>query len=134
MSNELKVYIGPAPDEKGLADYYLKSETDKVFRRLKARLARKGISNQQLEADKNHNWRKYCTAMAENRHHKHKRCLAMAKWCKAEADAAFLRYNWDSGRYDDVDFYEKWCKRWMELAEEPTWEKFLQLIHKESNK
>ena len=29
--SELKAYIGPAPDEKGLADYYLKSEADKVI-------------------------------------------------------------------------------------------------------
>ena len=62
---------------------------------------------------------------------KRKRCLAMGKWCKAEQDAAFLRYNWDTGRYDDVDFYEKWYNRWLALAVEPTWAKFLQLIHKE---
>ena len=29
--SELKAYIGPAPDEKGLAEYYLKSEADKVI-------------------------------------------------------------------------------------------------------
>ena len=27
---------------------------------------------------------------------------------------------------------DRWLKRWLELAEEPTWEKFLQLIHKEA--
>ena len=36
--SELKAYIGPAPDEKGLADYYLKSEADKVIAKLKARI------------------------------------------------------------------------------------------------
>lgn len=55
-------------------------------------------------------------AYEEIKHHKYKRCLKTARWCKAEQDAAFLRYNWDSGRYDDVDFYEKWYKRWLELA------------------
>ena len=95
--DELKAYIGPAPDEKGLADYYLKSEADKVIA-----------------------------------HHKYKRCLAMARWCKAEEDAAFLRYNWDSGRYAYVDFYNKWHKICLALAKEPTWERFLQLIHKEA--
>ena len=69
---------------------------------------------------------------AELCHHKYKRCMAMAKMCKSEADAAFLRYNWDSGRYADVDFYEKWSEIWLALAEEPTWAKFLQLIHKEA--
>ena len=34
--SELKAYIGPAPDEKGLADYYLKSEVDKVIAELKS--------------------------------------------------------------------------------------------------
>ena len=29
--DELKAYIAPTPDEKGLADYYLKSEADKVI-------------------------------------------------------------------------------------------------------
>ena len=29
--SELKAYIGPAPDEKGLADYYLKSYADAVI-------------------------------------------------------------------------------------------------------
>lgn len=56
-------------------------------------------------------------AQREARHNKYHRCLDMAAWCKAEADAAFLRYNWDSGRYAAVDFYEKWHKRWLALAE-----------------
>ena len=33
--DELKAYIAPTPDEKGLADYYLKSEADKVIAELK---------------------------------------------------------------------------------------------------
>ena len=49
------------------ADVYLKKDADKVIRRLKAKLARKGLSNQQLETEKNHNWHKYCLAMAECR-------------------------------------------------------------------
>lgn len=49
------------------ADVYLKTDADKIIRRLKAKLARKGISNRQLETEKNHNWHKYCQAMAECR-------------------------------------------------------------------
>lgn len=112
MSNELKAYIGPAPDEKGLADYYLKSEVDNVFRRLKARLARKGISNQQLEVDKNHNWRKYCTAMAELRHSNRKRCLTMAGKYRLHA-----RWFGDNSFYKKEQWALKWHKRWLELAE-----------------
>ena len=34
---ELKAYIAPTPDGTGLADYYLKSEADKVIAELKER-------------------------------------------------------------------------------------------------
>lgn len=44
--------------------------------------------------------------------HKYKRCLAMAKWCERKRiDAAnyrIPRQKWD--------FYDKWHKRWLELA------------------
>lgn len=47
------------------------------------------------------------------RHHKYKRCLAMAKWCKRKRiDAADYRI--PRGKWD---FYDKWYKRWLELAE-----------------
>ena len=46
-------------------------------------------------------------------HHKYKRCLAMAKWCERKridaADYRIPREKWE--------FYEKWRKRWLELAE-----------------
>ena len=49
----------------------------------------------------------------ELRHHKYKRCLAMAKLCKLKrfdaADYRIPRRKWD--------FYDKWLKRWLELAE-----------------
>ena len=37
--SELKAYIGPTPDEKGLSDYYLKSEADKVIAEKDAEIA-----------------------------------------------------------------------------------------------
>ena len=44
---------------------------------------------------------------------KYKRCLAMAKVCKLKrfdaADYRIPRRKWD--------FYDKWLKRWLELAE-----------------
>ena len=44
---------------------------------------------------------------------KYKRCLAMAKVCKIKrfdaADYSIPRRKWD--------FYDKWLKRWLELAE-----------------
>lgn len=47
-----------------------------------------------------------------NMHQKYKRCLAMAMWCDAEADVADA-----DGDYDDMKWYQKWHKRWLELAE-----------------
>lgn len=92
--------------------YYLKSEADKVIARLESDIAIKDNLN------------KLC--LNALRHHKRKRCLAMVMWCWAIKE--FNRY----GDQDYADFAEKWRKRWLELAEEPTWEKFLQLIHKEA--
>ena len=54
------------------------------------------------------------------RHHKYKRCLAMAKWCGLEQERIELIENQDITD-DDFDklvkgFYKKWRKRWLELA------------------
>lgn len=47
--SELKVYIGPSPDEKGLADYYLKSDADKVIAKLKNSIAPTKQSDKTLQ-------------------------------------------------------------------------------------
>lgn len=66
-------------------------------------------------------------AYEEIDHQKHKRCLAMAKWCNEK----WLVHNF-AEIPTKLGFYDKWEKRWKELAEEPTWARFLQLIHKEA--
>jgi hypothetical protein len=48
----------------------------------------------------------------EARHQKYKRCLAMARWCAAECDIFSL-----TPKPARVEFYRKWRKRWLELAE-----------------
>ena len=46
-------------------------------------------------------------------HHKYKRCLAMARICERKRiDAANYRIP-----REKWEFYDKWQKRWMELAE-----------------
>ena len=59
------------------------------------------------------NWVLKSEADMEIRHQKYKRCLAMAKVCKLKrfdaADYRIPRRKWD--------FYDKWLKRWLELAE-----------------
>ena len=64
------------------------------------------------------------------RHQKYKRCEAMAKWCESENYTAC----WYHENSERCEWTEKWRKRWLALAEEPTWAKFLQLIHKEAKK
>ena len=96
--SELKAYIAPTPDGTGLADYYLKSEADKVIAEL----------NQKLDDYR------YTIAVLrkEKSCHKFKRCLAMAKWCATERDIYHL-----IPRFGKMKFYTKWRKRWLELAE-----------------
>ena len=47
------------------------------------------------------------------RHHKYKRCLAMARWCEAILNQypSFGEISAEERRLD------KWCKRWLELAD-----------------
>lgn len=113
---------------------YIKSEADKV-------IAEKDKEIQRLE-NLCESYRIDCDNLAireanaykeierdnkQLRHQKYKRCLAMAKWCRTSA-----RYDEGVGAFKYRDWYWKWFKRWLALAEEPTWEKFLQLIRKEA--
>ena len=62
----------------------------------------------------------------ELRHQKYKRCLAMVKWCKAEAEinhnSAYEASEYLPSREDyfrrRAEHYERWQKRWLELAEQ----------------
>lgn len=49
--------------------------------------------------------------LAATRHHKRKRCLAMAMWCSAEL--GMLVSTWEF----KIKHYKKWQKRWLEIAE-----------------
>ena len=118
------------------AEVYFKSEADKVIAEKDKEIAElkeqvhyyaQGLYVMQARAEK------------EARHQKYKRCLAMAKVCYLR----FVRYenylqklcasNATIAAYKfRRDMYDKWEKRWRELAEEPTWAKFLQLIRKET--
>ena len=161
--SELKAYIAPTPDGTGLADYYLKSEADKVIKSitegaismfrdssrcrgldLESPLGRianaafkhwcfvESISskNTQLQEDKerllqnNHHLLDEVERLKEDvadarqkacgykeiinemerqeRHHKYKRCLAMAKLAVID---------------DYLPWNMKWHKRWRDLAE-----------------
>lgn len=51
-------------------------------------------------------------AERELRNQKYKRCLAMARWCAAERDIYNL-----TPKFAKMNFYKKWRKRWLKLAE-----------------
>lgn len=64
-------------------------------------------------------------------HNKYKRCLGIAAVCFEKSySTTLVKYDKESGLR--LNFYDWWGKRWLALAEEPTWAKFLQLIHKET--
>ena len=48
------------------------------------------------------------------RHHKYKRCLAMAMWCDSENYIAC----WYHENSERCEWTEKWNNRWLELAEQ----------------
>lgn len=54
----------------------------------------------------------------ELRHQKYKRCLAMASSCsdKASAEYASSYVSCDEYYYHHAEFWERWHKRWLELA------------------
>lgn len=99
--------------------YYLKSEADKVIAELNA---------QKAQAEDDCAYWKMCHRNAENamheteeacmyltkseRHHKYKRCLAMAWWCSAKL--GMLVSTWES----KIKHYKRWQQRWLEIAEQ----------------
>lgn len=113
--SELKAYrfLGQDevwPDANLGSDYYLKSEADNVIAEKDAEIVElkkqvhdyaQGLYVIQARAEK------------EARHQKYKRCLDKAALCERKridaADYRIPREKWD--------FYDKWHRRWLELAE-----------------
>ena len=124
-------------DESVYYEYYAKSEADKVIAEKDKEIAElqkqvhdyaQGLYVIQARAEK------------EACHQKHKRCLAMAdiNWWQANRYSAAEMVERIRGNFEEATqcskLEEKYLKRynkWLALAEEPTWAKFLQLIHNE---
>ena len=86
------------------AQVYLKSEADKVIAELEKKLdiyKRGWMENDRVNANQ----------YAEIRHHKYKRCLAIAKLC-----------HWKMGVFiykeEKSNFYHRWFKRWLKIADQ----------------
>ena len=126
--SELKAFVARKIDD-GTCDpvpcveAYLKSEADKVIAELEES-HKKEVGQLLIEIVKlkehNENYRfdnknmlhKIMKQDAEIRHHKYKRCLAMAKWCRLRG-----RLFGACGLYEKELWALKWHKRWLELAE-----------------
>lgn len=120
------------------AQVYLKSEADKVIADLEE--SHKKEVGQLLieiaELKKERNWLAKDRAQAYNdlekraqlnikkeesiRHHKYKRCLAMAKWCFTKSNYHFVlaRHGEDAKKNSRKSvLYSKWRNRWLAIAE-----------------
>ena len=91
--------------------YYPKSEADKYIALLKDK-ANYNECEYKLKSEELANTCRFYED--ELRHHKYKRCLAMAKWCDTKGD---WYYSIGESFRDRVDFYIKWRDKWLELAE-----------------
>lgn len=143
---------------KDYSQVYLKSEADKFIEDLEES-HKKEVEQLLMEIvelkeklkinrDARKYWRKeYSIEHEEARHNKYKRCLAMAKACREKSERMYCEasslkaLNEILGKEPKdavVEKFELWGaiasthrKIWLALADEPTWAKFLQLIHKE---
>ena len=124
MINEDGVEIehGMVVYEPWKGGYYRKSEADKVIEELELKLARTQLvlrlnepealySNLDTMGRLKH---QIDVVELRERHHKYKRCLAMAWWCESEA---YIHEHGSDYDEDLVAWFGKWYKRWMKLAE-----------------
>jgi hypothetical protein len=85
-----------------LVECYLKSEADKVIAELK-----KACNDKD-------DWCLH--TLKENRHHKYKRCLAMADYCYTNVHC-IMGHRLCAFADWKKEWFERWHKRWLELAE-----------------
>ena len=115
--SELKAFVARKIDD-GTCDpvpcieVYLKSEADKVI----ALLTDKANYNDYAYKHKSEELADICRFYEDElRHQKFKRCLAMARLCH-ERSLWWYSKGYGFEKYDK--FWEKWEKRWLEIAEQ----------------
>lgn len=94
------------------SQFYLKSEADKVIAELKAdyKEACDRLQTANLIKDEQ---------LVATRHSKYKRCLNKAEWCEERcARYDLLQEHSGFSWRREIDFYFRWYKRWLELAEQ----------------
>jgi hypothetical protein len=128
--SELKAFNMPRyAGQFTLHEVYLKSEADKVISELKDKLRHYPMMVALLESDKKKisELKKACNdkddwclhTLKELRHHKCKRCLAMAEWCNSEMGretfACFRPRHTKEVWREEHKYWAKWRKIWFEL-------------------
>lgn len=111
-------------------ELYYKHQADKVIAELKAQKAQAEddcaywkTMAQKNAADNAVMAKQRAEALKRERHHKYKRCLDNAWWCRNSSNAyAWSASNlrgWKIAVYYDkkAELYRKWHKRWLELSE-----------------
>ena len=88
------------------------AEKDKEIAELEKRIA-DGDKDFEMATSQNERLLKFV------RHHKHKRCLAMAKWCAAEFIVNQNNYKGFQTHRSKfrIEHFRKWHLRWLELAD-----------------
>ena len=122
MSHKLvSLYIGEG-------EYYTRTDADAVIKELKAQKAQAEDDcaywkmSEGNAVNAMHETEEYAMQLYnELRHQKYKRCLAMAKFCEERYYYLTCLENWQmtDKEYQQVigDYWIKWSKRWLELAE-----------------
>lgn len=107
MSHKLvSLYIGDG-------EYYTRTDADALLANLKEKHKTEVKELLCLIRDKENNFnRAFDSEEKELRHQKYKRCLAMSKLCNEK----WLVHNF-AEITTKLGFYDKWEKRWLELAE-----------------
>ena len=109
-------------------EYYLKSETDKFIAELKAQKAQAEDDcvywkmREENAVNAMHETEEACMCLTKSeRHHKYKRCLAMAEMCNARYDEEDAKVNGCGASWEYIsnkmNYWERWRWRWEALAE-----------------
>ena len=115
--SKLKVYHHELRHNE-YAEFCLKYEVDKVIAEKDAEIVelKKQVHDYTLGL-----FVIQATAEKEARHHKYKRCEAMARWCEAKMYNIRRKPLCDmddhEGWQHDDEFWQRWHKRWLKLAE-----------------
>ena len=120
--SELNTYYIPTRSGNS-CPCYLKSEADKVIAELEEKHKTEVKELLCLIRDKENNFnRAFDSEEEELRHHKYKRCLAIANGCKDKINYWHIRYTTAAGYDRSYEKWKyrlliKWRNRWLELAE-----------------